>query len=114
MHIPHHSLLNAMVALEQESWQLDDYLPVKSTSKLDEFKLHMGLNSYIPLYNSKPTIGIKIFSTHLSFNSCQSDIITIQSKTHIFSRFLKYKKTILLACIMTYRDHNRKVGLAKY
>lgn len=43
MSIPHHPLLNEMVALEQESWQVDDYLPVKITPELHENQINIEL-----------------------------------------------------------------------
>jgi hypothetical protein len=50
MSIPHHSLLNEMVALEQESWQVDDYLPVKTTPELHEYQINIELSSIQLIY----------------------------------------------------------------
>lgn len=46
MSIPHHSFLTEMVALEQESWQVDDYLPVKTTPELFENQIKIELFLY--------------------------------------------------------------------
>jgi hypothetical protein len=49
MSIPHHSFLIEMVALEQESWQVDDYLPVKTTPELydNQIKIELIYNKFI-------------------------------------------------------------------
>ena len=40
-----------MVALEQESWQVDDYLPIKTTSKLKENQINVGLVILIHIWD---------------------------------------------------------------
>lgn len=54
-----------MVALEQESWQVDDYLPVKTTPELHETQINIELFLYTKnllyiLHTHTHTMGVLI------------------------------------------------------
>ena len=75
-----------MVALEQESWQVDDYLPIKTTSKLKENQINVGLVILIHMGLDSSCTYVTFVMLHYSITLHSTNIL-LRGPRH---RWIKY------------------------